>query len=364
MDGNPITLQTFNHWMYVAAKGQAAQNPSAPVIVPNDPPGFTNCIAQVRKQIPSLAKTPAATVKSDCNQLFTSLSSQVMDFLIKAYWYQADAAKMHITISQQEVQQQFNTAKQQQFPTAAQFTAFLKQTGQTMADIIYRVRINGLFKKLIAKYTTPVTSAEVQAYYFSHLSQFGTPETVNLNFVRTKTQSQAAAAKSALGSGSSWKTVAKKYSLDAATKNAAGALKGVTKGQEEAAFNAAIFAAKANKVVGPIKGQFGFYVFEVTKINKATQQSLATASTQIKGLLTQEQQTAAQTKLDARAKKDWFKKTTCRKVYSMADCFGYKAPPTTTTPATAPPPTPSTTPTPTTPSTTPTTSSTPGKKKK
>jgi foldase protein PrsA len=204
----------------------------------------------------------------------------------------------------------------------------------------------------------------VAAYYQAHLTQFGTPATVSLHFVRTKTQSAAAAAKSALGSGSSWKKVAKKYSLDAATKQSAGVLTGVTKGQEEAAFNNAIFAAKANKVVGPIKGQFGYYVFEVTKITTASQQSLATASTQIKGLLTQQQQTTAQTKLDARAKKDWFKKTTCRKAYSMADCVGYKAPPPTpTTPTPTPTPTaPSTTPT--VPSTTPTTSSSPGKKKK
>ena len=27
--GNPITLQAFNHWMFVAAKSQAAQSPGA-----------------------------------------------------------------------------------------------------------------------------------------------------------------------------------------------------------------------------------------------------------------------------------------------------------------------------------------------
>jgi foldase protein PrsA len=321
-------------------------------------------IAQVRKQIPSLAKTPASTVRSDCSQLFTSLSSQVMDFLIKAYWYQADAAKFHVTVSPKEITTSFDQAKQQQFPTQAQFQAFLTQTGQTLQDIIFRVRVNAIFKKLLNKFTTPITPAQVQTYYQAHLTQFGTPETVNLHFVRTKSAAQAAAAKAALGSGQSWKAVAKKYSLDAATKDNAGILTGVTKGQEEAAFNKAIFAAKVNKVVGPVKGQFGYYVFELTKITTATQQSLTTASTQIKGLLSQEQQTAAQTKLDARAKKDWFKKTTCRKAYAMADCFGYKAPKAAaTTPTPTPTPTPSTTPTTSAPTPT-TTTNTSGKKKK
>src|SRR5260370_29330581 len=81
--GNPITTRAFDHWLYVAAKSQAAQSPGSPVIVPNDPPNFSHCIAQVRAQIPTLAKSTDKTLRSDCKQLFTSLSSQVMDFLIK-----------------------------------------------------------------------------------------------------------------------------------------------------------------------------------------------------------------------------------------------------------------------------------------
>jgi foldase protein PrsA len=341
MSGNPITMATYDHWMYVAAKGQASQDPSAPVIVPTDPPAFTNCIAQVRKQIPSLAKTPDATVKSDCGQLFTSLSSQVMDFLIKAYWYQAEAHKLHVAVTDAQVQKAFQTAEKQEFPTAAEFQAFLKQTGQTQADILYRVRVNQIFMKLSSRYTTPITAATIQQYYTAHLTQFGTPESVSLNFVRTKTVASANAAKAALASGQSWKVVAKKYSQDAATKNSAGALTGVTSGEEEAAFSVAIFKAKAHVVTGPVHGQFGYYVFEVSTIKKATQKSLTEASAQIKSTLTQQQETTAQTKVDALVKASFFKKTTCRKLFSMADCFGYKAPkaaasatPTTATPTT------------------------------
>jgi foldase protein PrsA len=334
MAGNPITMATFQHWMYVAAKGQASQSPGSPIIVPSDPPTFANCIAQVRKQIPSLAKTPDKTIKSDCNQLFTSLSSQVMDFLIKAYWYQAEAHKLKLTVTNAQVQKAFQAAEKQEFPTSAQFQSFLKQTGQTLADIMYRVRINQIFTKLSAKYTKPITTATIQAYYNAHLTQFGTAETVDLNFVRTKTAADANAAKSALHGGQSWKVVAKKYSEDAATKNSGGALTGVTAGEEEAAFSTAIFKAKPKVITGPVKGQFGYYVFEVSSIKKATQESLTKASAQIKSLLTQQQTTAAQNKVDAAAKKDWFKKTKCRAVYSMADCYGYKAPPASTTGAT------------------------------
>ncbi|HWE34799.1 MAG TPA: peptidyl-prolyl cis-trans isomerase [Solirubrobacteraceae bacterium] len=343
MASNPITTAAFNHWMFVAAKGQASQQPGSPVIVPNDPPNFTGCIAQVRKAIPSYAKTSAATLKGLCAQDFQSLSSQVMDFLIRAYWYEAEANKLGIKISQKTFSQQYAAAKQQSFPTPAQFNSFLSSTGQTVQDLEFKVRVNTIFKRLVSRYTKPVTAAEIQAYYNAHQTQFGTPESASLNFVRTSSAANAAAAKAALASGQSWKVVAKKYSLDTATKNSAGVLSGVTNGQEEAAFNTAIFRAPANKVVGPVKGQFGFYVFEVTKIVKGSQQTLAQAQGAVKNGLTQQRQQAAQTKVDAAAKASWFKKTVCRSAYWMSDCGGTKKPksatPTPTTPTQTAPPT-------------------------
>jgi foldase protein PrsA len=338
--GNPISLQAFNHWMYVDAKGQAASSPGQPVIVPNDPPNFTNCIAEARAKIPTLKKTPAKTLKADCKQLFTSLSSQVMDFLIKAYWYQGTAHKLGINLTDAQVQTALAKAKKGQFSTPAQFTAFLKQSGQTAADIEYRVRVNQVFMKLTARQPTAVTPAKIAAYYAAHKTQFGTPQTRNMRIVLTKTAAQAEAAKKALQKGQSWTVVAKKYSTDPTTKNKGGVLTNVTAGQQDAALSTAAFVAPANKVLGPIKGQFGYYILEVTKITPATQRSLAVSTALIKQTLSGQLTQAAQTAVDNQAKKDWLSKTSCRAEYAMADCQGYKAPKTSTaapsTGATAP----------------------------
>jgi foldase protein PrsA len=337
--GNAITTQAFNHWMYVAAKSQAAQSPGQPVIVPTDPPQFTKCIATVKQAVPSLAKQTDKTLRGDCQQLFSSLSGQVMDFLIKAYWYQADAARLGLKVSDQQVQQAYDKAKKQAYPTASAFNQFLSQTGFTVNDLLFRFRVSQLYQKLAAKHTTKITPATIQAYYNSHKSQFGKPETRDIRIVLTKTASQAAAAKAALDKGSSWKVVAKKYSTDP-SKNNGGLLPGVTKGQEDKALDTAAFAAatKTSKVYGPIKGQFGYYVFEVTKVTKASQQSLAQATPLIQQTLTGQQQTSAQTAVDNAAKKQWLSQTNCSSLYAMADCKGYKAPKTSTTtaPTTAP----------------------------
>jgi foldase protein PrsA len=330
--GNPISTQAFNHWMYVAAKSQAAQTPGSPVIVPNDPPNFTSCIAQAKADVPALAKSSNATVRSECQQAFTALKAQVLDFLIKAYWYQADANKLGIKVSNAEVQQQFDAAKKSQFGSnASGFTTFLSQTGQTVDDVLFRFRVNAILQKLIAKHSNTVTQADIQSYYNNHLSQFGTQETRSMKIVLATSAANAAAAKKALSSGQSWATVVKKYSTDPTTKSTGGVLNGVTKQQEDTALADASFSAPVNKLLGPVKGQFGYYVFEVTKITPATQQTLAEATPLIKQQLSSQSQTSAQTAVDNKAKSDWLSQTTCVAAYAMADCKGYKAPKTATT---------------------------------
>jgi foldase protein PrsA len=336
MAGNTISTQAFDHWMYVAAKGNSAQSPGAPVIVPNDPPTFANCVKQVREQIPTLSKQPDKTIRADCKQLFTSLSGQVMDFLIRASWYQAEAAKLGIKVSNAQVQQAFDSAKKQQFPTATAFQAFLNSSGQTLQDILFRVRVNQIYSKLLARHQTSVSTAQISSYYTSHPTQFGSPEKRNIRIVRTNTLSQANAAKAALERGGSWNTVAKRYSIDAATKSHGGLLVGVTKGEEEQALDTAGFSAAVNKIIGPVHGQFGYYVIEVAKITPATKQSLAKATPLIHQILTGQAQTNAQSAVDNQAKKDWLTKTTCQSAFAMADCSGYKAPATSATGTAAP----------------------------
>jgi foldase protein PrsA len=328
--GNPVTKQAFNHWMYVAAKGQAASSPGQPVIVPNDPPNFSKCISQVKAEFPRLRTTAVKTLRTDCNQLFHSLSAQVMDFLIKAYWYQADAHKAGIKLTDAQVAAALAKAKQGQFQTSTAYQTFLKQSGQTNQDIVFRVRVNQVYTKLTQRHPTTVTPAMITSYYNSHKSQFGTPESRNMRIVLTKTAAQASAARSALQHGQSWAAVAKRYSTDPTTKNSGGLLTGVTAGQQDAALSKSAFAAPANKLEGPIRGQFGYYVLEVVKIVPATQRSLAQSTTLIKQTLQGQLQTSAQTAVDTHAKKDWLSQTTCLAVYAMADCSGYKAPKTPT----------------------------------
>jgi peptidyl-prolyl cis-trans isomerase D len=252
-----------------------------------------------------------------------------MNALITAYWYQAQAAKLGIHVSQQDVVKALARIRQQSFRTPGSFAAYLAATGQTLQDIYYKVRLIQIETKLIARYTKKVTPTRIAAYYSAHPTEFGTPQTRNLRIVRTNSQAQAAAALAALKAGQSWNAVAKQYSVDAATKNIGGQLLGVVNGEEDHALNTAAFSAPTGKVIGPIHGTFGWYVVVVTHIKPATTQSLVKATPLIKELLTSADQSSAQAQLTKDVKKNWGSQTQCRSDYSIALCSGYKPPSTT-----------------------------------
>ncbi len=85
-------------------------------------------------------------------QAFDSEMPQVMDFLIKGIWYEQDAARLGIRLSQAKVTATLNQQRQANYPTTAQYEAFLAETGQTQTDERLRVVLylddEALIKKL------------------------------------------------------------------------------------------------------------------------------------------------------------------------------------------------------------------------
>jgi SurA N-terminal domain len=67
---------------------------------------------------------------------------QVMGFLISADWVLGEAQARNIVVSEAAVRHTFDHLRAQQFPKRRAFKRFLKQSGQTVADILLRVRLS------------------------------------------------------------------------------------------------------------------------------------------------------------------------------------------------------------------------------
>jgi foldase protein PrsA len=332
-----IKTSTFQHWMGVAARSSRPPGSTGAVVVP-DSPDFTKCIAAKRQSAPKPAKgQPAPTdaqFKAQCKQEYDGERDQVMQFLIQSDWVQGEARDQGIKVSDSEVRKSFDKQKKQSFPTDAQYQQFLKSSGMTEADILMRVRldlVSNKIRKKVTKGKDKVTDAQVTAYYNKNKQRFSQPQRRSLNVVLTRTRPRALQALQALRSGQKFPAVAKKFSVDQASKASGGKLPDVTPGQQEKSFDAAIFKAPKGPLVGPIKTQFGFYVFQVTAITPASQQSLAQAKPTIKQLLAQQGQQTSLNNFVKKFQKKWKGQTNCRKGYVIQLCKNAPKPTKTTT---------------------------------
>ncbi len=333
-----ITKDQYSHWRAIAIKGQQQQVPGQKVVAP-DPPGYTACIANLKKSTPKPAKGQPkisdAQYKTQCKAQDKSLTEQTLGFLIQAAWLQQEAKAQNVNIADADVMKQFEQAKKQNFPKPADYQKFLKTSGETQSDILFEVRTRLTFQKLQTKATKSqrkVTQAKVTAYYDSHKTQFATPERRDILLVLAKTKAKADAAKKAIKGGQSWKSAAKKYSSDPQTKATGGLLKNAIKTEQDAAFGQAAFAAPKGQLSGPVKSQFGFYVFKVTKVTPMKQTPLTTVAGSIRqSLISQAQQKAVSSFL-ADFKKKWTAMTKCRSGFVVQGCKGAPKPPPTAAP--------------------------------
>ena len=333
VDGTAIEKGDFERWMTIASKSSGQQNAAVP-----DPPNYSKCVAAARKNLPKPAKgqpkTTDAQLKEQCKQQYNQLRDQVVGLLLTFEWVEREAEEQGVKASDAEVKKAFAQEKKQSFPKEADYQKFLKESGRSEDDILQQVRLRLLSTKIrekIIKGKDKVTDAQVEQYYNKNKARFAQPERRDVSIVRTKTEAKAEQAKKALESGESFKTVAKQYSNDQQSKAQGGKLPAVAKGQQEKAFDDAIFAAKKGQLEGPVKTPFGYYVFEVDDVTKATQQSLKEATPTIKQLLAaQNQETAFNTWVKDFEKK-WKGKTECREGFATTQCKnGPKATPTPT----------------------------------
>jgi foldase protein PrsA len=301
VNGQTVSKPQFDHWLNVVSAVQA----------------------------PPKAKTKPKPPQPGSAQ-YKQLTQQVMQFLVSAKWIEGEAADRGLTASPQEINSQFTQTKKQSFPNDKAYQKFLKTSGQSQADIIYRVKLDVLSNKLrqdVTKDVGTVSDGDIKSYYDQNQQQFSQPERRDLREVLTKTQPKAQEAIKRLQGGESFDKVAKALSVDPATKGQGGRLLGVAKGQQDKSFDAAIFSAVKGQLAGPVKSSQGYYVFRVDKVTPATKQSLDQSKVGIRQLLLSQKQQKVLDSFTTDFRSKWRGKTDCLKAYVIPDCSNGKEPP-------------------------------------
>ena len=198
--------------------------------------------------------------------------NQALQVLVSFRWVDGEAERLGVKVSDADVRKSFAEQKQQAFPKEADYQKFLKDTTQTEADIVARVRVDLLGQKIqeqVVKGNDKVSDKAIADFYAKNKTRFAQPEKRDLRVVLTKGKREADKAHAALERGDAWTKVAKRYSIDDTSKATGGKLPAQAKGTLDADLDKAVFSAAKGELAGPVKTQYGYYVFTVTQRRRA-----------------------------------------------------------------------------------------------
>lgn len=324
----------------VVAIAQGIGSPSIPsddVAVVQDAPDGHITMDQFQAALKQTALRQQVTkVPAPSDPQYAAIRDAAMSDLLSARWVAGEAEERGITVSDTEVTSQLDQIKKQ-YGGAKGFQQLLKQSGFTADEAQQRIQIqllsNEIQKQVVGSSPPPVSQDLIQQFYDANKSQFAQPETRDVREIVNKDKAQADQALAALqqdDSASSWKKVAAKYSTDKATKSNGGLRQAVAQGQSEPALDDQIFSASEGQLIGPFKGQAGYYVIEVDKVRPASVKPLEKVQSQIKQSLAQGLQQQALTNSQTSITDKWVSRTFCASGYVMQLCDNYTAPPSTT----------------------------------
>jgi foldase protein PrsA len=338
----------------VVAIAQGIGHPSVPsgdVAVVQDVPDGNVSMAEFQASLEQGAATQGAKkVPAPSDPSYKALLDSAMSDVLLSRWVRGEAADRGITLSDSEISNKLQEVVKQQFGGQKKFQQFLKQahfTPQQARDRIELQMLSDAIQKQVLPQGLSVPDSVVEDFYNANKAQFAQPETRDVRQIVNKDQAKVDQAKSLLekdDSAANWKKVAAKYSTDTATKDAGGLRSAVVKGQSDPALEDQIFSAPQGQLIGPFKGQAGFYLIEVDKITPAQTTPLSKASTQIKQQLVQGKQQELATNFQQDFLDKWRARTFCADGYVIDRCDNSTptsapapgAPPVTSTPAVSP----------------------------
>ena len=109
----PVTKGKFEHWLHVAAISSGGTKAPRPG-----------------------------------DRRYRTLRDETLQFLISARWIQGEARERHISISRAKVVAGYRATKRSSFKSQREFKKFLRRSGMTIDDLLFRVRIDATSEAL------------------------------------------------------------------------------------------------------------------------------------------------------------------------------------------------------------------------
>lgn len=118
---------------------ESAAAPAPPVAAPEQ---LVVCIGVEPIAGATLEHWTGVAEKAERRGSRAAATRESMAFLIAGDWVLDEARDLGIHLSEAEVRRNFDHIRAQQFHTRREFRAFLRSSGQTIADLVFRTRLN------------------------------------------------------------------------------------------------------------------------------------------------------------------------------------------------------------------------------
>ena len=230
---------------------------------------------------------------------YEQLKGQAVTFLIQRAEFEQEAEGMGIKITDDKVNKRIEQLKKQFYGGSEQrYERTLKQQGLTQDQAKEEVRAQLISEELFKKVTgdVKVSKDEIKAYYNSHKSQYGQPQTRDVRHILVAKKALADQLYAQLKAGANFAKLAKKYSKDPGSASNGGKLT-VSKGQTVPAFDKTAFTLKKGELSAPIHTQYGYHIIQaLSAVKPAQTSSLSKVQSSIKQQLEQQKKNEAMTK--------------------------------------------------------------------
>jgi foldase protein PrsA len=267
----------------------------------------------------------------------TALEQQALSFLISSRWLVGEAAERGLGPSEQALQRAVEQKTRSSFPGGnAELDEFLRATHQTAADFRFEVEAElcaALLRQAVKSDEPKIAPRQVAAYYTQHRSRYAVPERRELEITNRKSAAAVDELKRELAGGRALSSATRRGWVDRpetlhprAGSGASGHGPLVKDTIERAPFERAIFTAKKNTLIGPVKFRVDYFLLEVKRVAPARVMTLSQVSATITKQLKREQQHRTLAAFVRAWRVKWRAKTDCAPGYVVQKCRQYRGP--------------------------------------
>ncbi len=247
---------------------------------------FNSLMDQAKAQYLA-AKKPFPAVGSKSYQ---TLKDQAIAYLVHRSAIIQQATRIGVKVTDAQVNANVAQVIKQQFGgSKAKYEAALAKEHLTEQQLKARIRENLIDQAAYAELikNVSVSSSEIKDYYNSHKSSYEIGESRPVSHILVKTKAQADNIYKQLQGGANFATLAKKYSIDTASKVSGGKLGVMEQKKLVKPFADVLFSdLKTGTYSKPVKTSFGWHIILPTgPIAKAHLRSLKEATPTIRQTL-------------------------------------------------------------------------------